>query len=640
MKPAQFSKNSLYLFAEVSKFRQKCIWITESKPFEVFMIGVILVNTILLASQNYEERINPEGKYIINTVITSSEAIFLIIFVVEFALRIISMGVFLFFFTRITLSQCFGMHSQFVMEPGSYLRDPYNWIDFIVVITSCFPFIPYLPSTSGIRALRMLRPLRSINSIPRVRTLVIALLRSLPNLINVVVFLLFMVILFSIIGVMLFMNSLEFRCRDTLEPEFEGAAWPVTSGANYLCGWKECPENSAICASAMDYGAAKDDLNIEEFDYGLSRFDNILWSLLVMLQIFSAEGWSHILYIYWDKVNPPVSSIYFVVVLFFGCFFLLNLILAVISDSFERAQLSVLHEQKEKEQEKQRKKLKEKRHEQLTASQPVPSEIKDQPIPSEISEQPSPTLNQNESISEFSPGLHPSCSLPGPSRFSNKINQFGSEKKLQDSQPDLKTEKALLNQIRSEEPLNSGREDDAIDSTRGKSPIDSARDEEAFNSERGDLGVNSSTRNKSTFKEEIIKNLSCQYISSIFKSTMERLVKIEDKAIPQRAKSKKFYYFSYRVVFSPIFTFFSLGFIAYNSVVLALDRYPSGSSLQVLIFFSSSLCNLFFAIEMLFKILALGPRDFIRDSKSLCLDYFPSFSLFFCVLCWSVVSPN
>lgn len=68
---------------------------------------------------------------------------FTILFTIEAILKIIGMG--------------------FIIEPGSYLRDGWNWIDFIVVVTSLLSNIPAIPSISFLRTFRVLRPLRSLN---------------------------------------------------------------------------------------------------------------------------------------------------------------------------------------------------------------------------------------------------------------------------------------------------------------------------------------------------------------------------------------------------------------------------------------------------------------------------------------------
>ncbi len=52
----------------------------------------------------------------------------------------------------------------FVLEKGTYLREPWNILDFIVAITSIFSFSEGI-NLSALRCTKILRPLRTINSI-------------------------------------------------------------------------------------------------------------------------------------------------------------------------------------------------------------------------------------------------------------------------------------------------------------------------------------------------------------------------------------------------------------------------------------------------------------------------------------------
>ncbi len=61
-------------------------------------------------------------------------------------------------------------------------------------------------------------------------------------------------------------------------------------------------------------------------------------SIMTIFQCLTGEGWSKMMYIYWDAKNTTLVVIYFVSLILFGVFFILNLFLAVISDSFSKEQ--------------------------------------------------------------------------------------------------------------------------------------------------------------------------------------------------------------------------------------------------------------------------------------------------------------
>jgi len=50
----------------------------------------------------------------------------------------------------------------------------------------------------------------------------------------------------------------------------------------------------------------------------------------------TGEGWSVMMYIMWHKFNTSLVISFFTILIIFGVFFVLNLFLAVISDSFDK----------------------------------------------------------------------------------------------------------------------------------------------------------------------------------------------------------------------------------------------------------------------------------------------------------------
>jgi hypothetical protein len=85
-----------------------------------------------------------------------------------------------------------------ILHQNAYLRDPWNWIDFAVVITSIVEMFGSAASVKSLRTLRVLRPLRSIKSLPAMRDLIKSLLSSIPAMLYALLFLLFVFGLFGI----------------------------------------------------------------------------------------------------------------------------------------------------------------------------------------------------------------------------------------------------------------------------------------------------------------------------------------------------------------------------------------------------------------------------------------------------------
>lgn len=89
----------------------------------------------------------------------------------------------------------------FVFKKGSYLRDPWNILDFVVVSTG---YLEFIGSGGGnlaaLRSFRVLRPLKTISGIEGLRIIVSALLQSMPLLRDTIIILLFFFLIYAIAG--------------------------------------------------------------------------------------------------------------------------------------------------------------------------------------------------------------------------------------------------------------------------------------------------------------------------------------------------------------------------------------------------------------------------------------------------------
>lgn len=134
----------------------------------------------------------------------------------------------------------------FILHSNAYLRDLWNWLDFVVVVTGIMEMMELsFFKVRALRTLRVLRPLRSIKAFPKMRMLVSSLIGSVSSLLNAVVFMMFIFMLFGILGIQQFQGTMYKRCRMTEEPLPDGT-WPIDESLDYLCsqdgqGLMECP---------------------------------------------------------------------------------------------------------------------------------------------------------------------------------------------------------------------------------------------------------------------------------------------------------------------------------------------------------------------------------------------------------------
>ncbi len=103
----------------------------------------------------------------------------------------------------------------FVLAPKSYLRDPWNILDFIIVSTSLLPLVIKINfSVNSLRAIRVLRPLKTITKVKSLKMIVRTLFYSFSLVMDSLYILIFVMIVFSIAGTQLFSGLLQNRCMD------------------------------------------------------------------------------------------------------------------------------------------------------------------------------------------------------------------------------------------------------------------------------------------------------------------------------------------------------------------------------------------------------------------------------------------
>ena len=236
-------------------------------------------------------------------------------------------------------------HSQ------AYLKDTWNWIDFMVVIVSILELLNIKAlKLKSLRTMRVLRPLRSIKALPGMRKLIASLLSALPSLTYALIFMIQIFLLFGILGIQQFSGIFMQRCRTTLEPILRPGTtemyWPYDLETDRICskdgyGAYECPLNM-ICGTPHDKGLSMESDRPEEqvlINYGITSFDNIIVGFLTIFQMVTLEGWAFIMYNIMDATMSWLAIFVCVSVVIFCGFFLVNVILAVLSDSISTDEL-------------------------------------------------------------------------------------------------------------------------------------------------------------------------------------------------------------------------------------------------------------------------------------------------------------
>ncbi|CAO1624241.1 unnamed protein product [Sympodiomycopsis kandeliae] len=237
----------------------------------------------------------------------------------------------------------------------AYLRHSWNRVDFLAVISFWIMFLlcitkQELTSEHHVyifRALSVLRIARLLTITSGTSTILQSLKLAAPLLGNVLFFTVFVMLLFSIIGLQSFKGSYRRSC-----------VWvgDINSGVNYEAGMNHTLDQ--ICGGWYDqdqkrmsyiqvdgvpshmtpkgYFCPKGSMCVESDsnpNANSQSFDNILTSLLQVVIIISSNGWSGGMY---DMIAADyfASCLYFIVGLIFLNFWLANLFVAVITNTF------------------------------------------------------------------------------------------------------------------------------------------------------------------------------------------------------------------------------------------------------------------------------------------------------------------
>uniref|UniRef100_A0A3P9BFX7 Sodium channel protein n=1 Tax=Maylandia zebra TaxID=106582 RepID=A0A3P9BFX7_9CICH len=237
----------------------------------------------------------------------------------------------------------------FCIGKFTFLRDPWNWLDFSVIVMAYVTEFVSLGNVSVLRTFRVLRAFKAISVIPGLKTIVAALFQSVKKLADVMILTVFCLSVFALIGLQLFMGNLKNKC---ILEEFVQSYWNNTNVTvdfenksnkdPLLCGNSSgaghCPEGY-IC-----YKAGKNP------DYGYTSFDSFGWAFLSLFRLMTQDYWEN-LYQQTLRVSGKPYMIFFLLIIFLGSFYLINLILAVVAMAYEEQNQAAAKEAQEKEEE-------------------------------------------------------------------------------------------------------------------------------------------------------------------------------------------------------------------------------------------------------------------------------------------------
>ncbi|XP_045222334.2 voltage-dependent L-type calcium channel subunit alpha-1C isoform X14 [Macaca fascicularis] len=294
--------------------RRACISIVEWKPFEIIILLTIFANCVALAIYiPFPE----DDSNATNSNLERVEYLFLIIFTVEAFLKVIAYGL--------------------LFHPNAYLRNGWNLLDFIIVVVGLFSAILEQATKAdganalggkgagfdvkALRAFRVLRPLRLVSGVPSLQVVLNSIIKAMVPLLHIALLVLFVIIIYAIIGLELFMGKMHKTCynQEGIAAEDDPSPCALETGHGRQC------QNGTVCKPGWDGPK-----------HGITNFDNFAFAMLTVFQCITMEGWTDVLYWVNDAVGRDWPWIYFVTLIIIGSFFVLNLVLGVLSGEFSK----------------------------------------------------------------------------------------------------------------------------------------------------------------------------------------------------------------------------------------------------------------------------------------------------------------
>uniref|UniRef100_A0A3Q4MK40 Voltage-dependent L-type calcium channel subunit alpha n=1 Tax=Neolamprologus brichardi TaxID=32507 RepID=A0A3Q4MK40_NEOBR len=316
----QRAPRALYCLKLNNPIRRAALHIVEWKPFDIFILLAIFANCVALGvSKPFPEDDSNSTNHDLEQV----EYVFLIIFTVETFLKILAYGL--------------------VMHPSSYIRNGWNLLDFVIVIVGLFSVVletmthkssgeqattHHMPGKPGgldvkaLRAFRVLRPLRLVSGVPSLQIVLNSIMKAMVPLLHIALLVLFVIIIYAIIGLELFIGRMHRTCYYIGTDNYvEDDPVPCAFAGH----GRQCIINGSECRGRWDGPNG-----------GITNFDNFFFAMLTVFQCITMEGWTDVLYWMNDAIGFELPWVYFVSLVIFGSFFVLNLVLGVLSGEFSK----------------------------------------------------------------------------------------------------------------------------------------------------------------------------------------------------------------------------------------------------------------------------------------------------------------
>ncbi|KAL0271720.1 UNVERIFIED_CONTAM: hypothetical protein PYX00_008718 [Menopon gallinae] len=304
---------AMWLLDPFNPIRRVAIYILVHPCFSLFIITTILTNCILMIMPT-------------TPIVESTEVIFTGIYTFESAVKVMARG--------------------FILEPFTYLRDAWNWLDFVVIALAYVTMGIDLGNLAALRTFRVLRALKTVAIVPGLKTIVGAVIESVKNLRDVIILTMFSLSVFALMGLQIYMGVLTQKCIKNFPTD---GSWGNITDEKWLAfcsndtNWySDDTGEYPLCGNSTGAGQCEEGYTcLQGFgrnpNYGYTSFDSFGWAFLSAFRLMTQDYWEN-LYQLVLRSAGPWHMLFFIVIIFLGSFYLVNLILAIVAMSYDELQ--------------------------------------------------------------------------------------------------------------------------------------------------------------------------------------------------------------------------------------------------------------------------------------------------------------
>ncbi|XP_075778956.1 sodium channel protein type 5 subunit alpha-like isoform X5 [Pelodiscus sinensis] len=328
---------ALCILSPFHPIRRAVIKILVHKLFTLFIMCTILTNCVFMAMSESPKKLKTDESPSWNKYV---EYIFTGIYTFESLIKILARG--------------------FCLNEFTFLRDPWNWLDFSVIVMAYVGELHDVGSVSVLRTFRVLRALKTISIVPGLKVIVGALIQSVKKLTDVMILTVFCLSVFALVGLQLFKGNLRHKCVRRFNSTngtitSDDKTWDsydmfINDTENFLK--KNGTKDNLLCGNGTDAGSCPDKyicLKVgENPDYGYTSFDTFGWAFLSLFRLMTQDFWER-LYQQTLRASGKIYMLFFMLVIFLGSFYLVNLILAVVTMAYEEQNKATIAETEAKE---------------------------------------------------------------------------------------------------------------------------------------------------------------------------------------------------------------------------------------------------------------------------------------------------